>query len=85
MFLEIIKAQHIEEYKIELDFSNGEKKIIDLKNHLEGEIFQPLKDISFLQNFTIPNNTIEWSNGADFAPEYLYKIASQQEVELEAS
>ena len=35
----------------------------------------PLKDSDFFRRFTIPFNTVQWENGADFAPEYLYEIS----------
>ncbi|MBI4647286.1 MAG: DUF2442 domain-containing protein [Bacteroidia bacterium] len=75
MFLEVIKAEYIKEYQIKLWFNDGEKRMVDLKKSLKGKIFKPLKDINFFKNFTIKFNTIEWKNGADFAPEYLYKIS----------
>ena len=74
MFLEVSKAKYIGDYKINLLFNNGESKTVDLSDKLVGKIFEPLKDKSFFQSFTIKYNTIEWSNGADFAPEYLYEI-----------
>ncbi|OFX25272.1 MAG: hypothetical protein A2033_06205 [Bacteroidetes bacterium GWA2_31_9] len=74
MFLEVSKAQYIGDYKIDLLFNNGESKTVDLSDKLNEKIFQPLKDKSYFQSFIIKYNTIEWSNGADFAPEFLYEI-----------
>ena len=76
MFLEVTKAEYLEGYKVMLHFNNGESRIVDLYSSLKGEVFQPLKDIEFFKRFTIKFNTIEWENGADFAPEYLYEIGS---------
>ncbi len=78
MFLEISKANYIEDYKIEIQFNNGEIYAVDLMNELNGSIFVPLKDIAFFKDFSIVYNTIEWKNGADFAPEYLYELAKLQ-------
>ncbi|MBR3756960.1 MAG: DUF2442 domain-containing protein [Bacteroidaceae bacterium] len=73
MFLEVIKAEYLSGYRIKLWFNNQVVKVVDLANSLNGEVFQPLKDIDFFKRFTIKFNTIEWENGADIAPEYLYE------------
>lgn len=76
MFIEVTKAEYLDGYRIMLLFNNGEKRIVDLSQSLNGEVFAPLKDISFFKRFSIKFNTIEWENGADFAPEYLYEIGT---------
>ena len=76
MFIEVIKAQYIEGYRLLLLFNNGEQRIVDLSNSLKGTVYTPLKDINYFKNFSIKFNTIEWENGADFAPEYLYEIGT---------
>ena len=68
MFLEVIKAQYVNEYRIKLWFNNGEMRMVDLKDSLNGPVFQPLKDLDFFKKFAIRFNTIEWPNEADFAP-----------------
>ena len=73
MFLEVIKAEYLSGYRIKLWFNNQVVKVVDLANSLNGEVFQPLKDIDFFKRFTIKFNTIEWENGVDIAPEYLYE------------
>ena len=78
MFLEVIEANHIEGFKIELKFNNGETKVADLSNAFIGEVYKPLNDIQYFKNFRINFNTIEWPNGADFAPEYLYSISNKK-------
>jgi hypothetical protein len=63
-----------------LEFNYGVTKIVDLQNELNGKSFEPLKDKQNFKKFVIKFNTIEWYNGADFAPEYLYQIGVQKEI-----
>ena len=75
MFIEITKAEYLEGYKLRIHFNNGEIRIADLETSLEGPIFESLKSIEEFRRFSIPYNTIQWENGADFAPEFLYEIS----------
>lgn len=72
--LEVKEAKYIAGYSLEIVFNNGIKKVVDLSNSLNGQVFAPLKDIQFFKQFRINFNTIEWENGADFAPEYLFDL-----------
>ncbi len=40
-----------------------------------GEMFEPLRDPEYFQRFEVHAdlNTLTWPNGADLAPEYLYR------------
>ena len=76
MFIEVIKAEYLDGYRLLLLFNNGEQKTVDLSNSLKGAVFAPLKDIDYFKRFSIKFNTVEWENGADFAPEYLYEIGT---------
>ena len=74
MFLEVVKAEYLDGYRLRLVFNNGEVRIADLDSSLVGEVFEPLRDVNLFKRFCIKFNTVEWENGADFAPEYLYEI-----------
>lgn len=76
MFIEVTKAEYLEGYRLLLLFNNGEQRIVDLSDSLKGPVFTPLRDLTYFKNFSIKFNTIEWENGADFAPEYLYEIGT---------
>jgi hypothetical protein len=70
------KLEYLEAYKLRLTFNNQVTQDIDLCTEIYGEIFEPLKDIEYFQQvFLNPETkTIEWPNGADFAPEFLYEL-----------
>ncbi|MFO7923078.1 MAG: DUF2442 domain-containing protein [Bacteroidales bacterium] len=70
--IKVTEAKYFEGYKIAFKFSDGRKKTIDLENELWGEVFEPLKDINVFKRFTLNPFTIQWENGADFDPEFLY-------------
>ena len=48
--------------------------MVDLKDELYGEVFEPLKDMERFRSFKVDPDleTIVWENGADLAPEFLY-------------
>lgn len=69
-------VSYVSEYKLILTFEDGSKKIVDLEPHLEGEIFEPLKDIEYFKKVQLNRDvdTIVWDNGADMSPDFLYEI-----------
>ena len=74
MFIEVVKAIYEGGYRIRLWFNDNTTKVVDLSNSLKGSVFEPLKDTEVFKRFSIKYNTIEWENGADFAPEYLQSL-----------
>jgi hypothetical protein len=79
MFLHVTGVSYVRDYELRVEFSNGIIKDVDLSRELHGEVFEPLKDITFFKQVKVnqETNTIEWSNGADFAPEFLDEIGKQ--------
>lgn len=73
-FLEVIRAEHVGGHSLHLWFNNNVDKVVDLSSSLRGVVFEPLKEIGYFKQFSIKYNTVEWPNGADFAPEYLYEL-----------
>ncbi len=74
--LKIQKANYVKDFVIHFQFNNGVEKDVNLENELWGEVFEPLKDLTLFKNFKLNKWTIEWENGADFAPEFLLEHAS---------
>ncbi|HGY54955.1 MAG TPA: DUF2442 domain-containing protein [Caldithrix abyssi] len=70
------EAKYKGDYKIWLKFEDGAKGVVDLEEELWGDIFLPLKDKNKFAEFVFNKElgTIVWPNGADFAPEFLYKM-----------
>jgi len=75
MIPRVTDANYVKDYILHLYFSDGSEGEIDLEPDLDGEIFMPLKDVSYFRSFTVNHelHTITWPNGADFAPEFLYE------------
>ena len=79
MFLHIERVTQKEGYELRLQFSDGVVKDVDLSSELYGEVFEPLRDPGFFSKVKVSpeTRTIEWPNGADFAPEFLYEIGRE--------
>lgn len=61
-------------YQLKLTFNNGVEGIVNLEQELYGGIFESLKDKVLFQQVFVNSRTVEWPNGADFAPEFLLGI-----------
>ena len=73
MLYRIVGVRYIREHTIWLRFADGTEGEVNLDRELEGEVFEPLKDINYFKTFTLHPElrTLVWPNGADFAPEFL--------------
>ena len=78
MLVKVIDAIYIKDYIVQLTFNTLEKIEVDLRDQLWGEVFEPLKNIDVFRNFRLNDFTIEWPNGADFSPEFLYETGQFQ-------
>jgi len=75
--MHFVKAvSYVSEYTLLLTFEDGSVRLVDLEPHLDGEIFEPLKDVSYFKTVRVNPDlaTIVWENGADLSPDFLYEI-----------
>ena len=80
--LDVKSAKYVDGYKVWIEFSNGDSGVVDLEADLWGPMFEPLKDPEAFKKFSVSDvlHTLVWENGADLAPEHLYKKMSSQSL-----
>lgn len=85
MYFNIIKAEYIERYIIELSFSDGKSGRVDLQEYIsDGEIFDPIQLVENFKKFTVEFGTLTWLDGSiDIAPETLYEKTTGESVVFE--
>jgi hypothetical protein len=76
MHYNVVEARYVRDYVVWVRFQDGTEGEVDLAGELWGPVFEPLKDPKTFRNFKVAEyGTIEWPNGADIAPEFLYRQA----------
>ncbi|KMQ50583.1 hypothetical protein CHISP_2434 [Chitinispirillum alkaliphilum] len=68
----VIKAETKEDYVLELTFSNGEHRFIDISLFLSFSVFSSLKDQTAFNQVKVAYGTIEWPCGVDLDPDFLW-------------
>jgi hypothetical protein len=70
----VTHVEYEREYTLLLGFEDGTVRRVDLKEHLDGEVFEPLKDRRLFQTAHLNRDidTVAWDNGADMSPDFLY-------------
>ena len=63
-------------FRLKVRFEDNSSKVVDLEPHLDGPVFEPLKDPEYFRKVEVNHDidTITWPNHADFSPEFLYEI-----------
>ncbi|HPZ07055.1 MAG TPA: DUF2442 domain-containing protein [Candidatus Eremiobacteraeota bacterium] len=72
MYSGVKEVQPLPDYELLLTFENNEKRIFDMKPCLNKGLFKQLKDISLFNSVHVSFDTIQWDNGLDLCPEFLY-------------
>ncbi len=72
----VTKARYVGDYRLSIEFENQEVRVVDLEPHLDGPVFEPLRELEFFKKFSVNQDidTVVWPNDADFSPDFLYEI-----------
>lgn len=73
MWLSVKHVQATEDHELILTFENSEKRCLDISQFFNIGRFSELKDINEFKKVHISFDTIEWENGLDLDPEFLYE------------
>lgn len=72
MYARITDVQATDDYKLILTFEDMERRLFDIKPYLTIGRFAELRDIKVFKRVGVAFDTVEWQNGLDLDPEFLY-------------
>ena len=78
---DVVEVKYLRKYTLEVAFENGERGEIDLKDYAQkGGVFEPFMDVEYFKRVSVNKDlgTICWPNGADIAPETLYRFVKEK-------
>lgn len=86
MFPRVTAVHYLDEYRLELAFTDGIVGIIDFKDRVVGRggVFAPLESKGFFSQVKVDSEagTIVWPNDVDFCPDVLYSLATGRAIPL---
>jgi hypothetical protein len=75
----IVRATAGRGYTLQLVFDDGSSGVVDLSARLFGPVFDPLRDpLVFAMVRVDEYGAVCWPNGADLAPDAVYRTISSQ-------
>ncbi len=62
----------LDNFQLQIDFDNGERKCFDVKPYIQGSWYGELKDPLYFKRVFVNGYTVEWPNGQDLCPDEIY-------------
>ena len=78
---DVVEVKYLGNYALEIVFDNGVRGEIDLISYAKkGGVFEPFLDVEYFKRVAVNKDlgTICWPNGADIAPETLYRLVKDR-------
>ncbi len=70
----VVDAKAIDNLKLEVIFSNGEKGIFDVKPYLKDKFWSKLQNIDIFKSVKVTGGSVSWLNeDIDFCPDEVYE------------
>ena len=70
--LDVLKVTVLPEYRLALEFENGERRLFDMNPYMEKKPFVKLKGSPVFKCAYVDYGTVVWPGDIDIAPETLY-------------
>jgi hypothetical protein len=73
----VVSVQAEPDRHVRVTFVDGTTGTVDLRNwlnapHIQGTIFEPLRDPAMFAQVGVAMGAVQWANGADLAPDAMY-------------
>ncbi len=85
MFPRVTGVRHINNYELEISFSDGTVASLDFRKRIVGRggVFASLENIDVFAQVAVDREagTLAWPNGVDFCPDVLYAEATGKDIE----
>jgi len=75
----LCSAKPLEDYRLLLEYSNGEKRVYDFRPNLTHKFYKSLEDTVLFADVSVIDGEIEWATGQDFCPHTLYENSTIQQ------
>jgi hypothetical protein len=76
----VIKVRALPEYRLQVEFEDGVRGILEYRNELTGEVFEALRDpVQFAKVGIDEDGVVCWPNGTDLAPDAMYEDLKAQQ------
>ena len=60
------------DYKLELVFDDGDRRVYDCTDILDFGVFRELREVSYFKRATVLDGTVVWPHEQDICPDTLY-------------
>ena len=80
MYKSVTNVVPTDDHKLILSFDQKEQRIFDISPILNFGKFSELKDLKIFKKVHVSFDTIEWENGLDLDPEYLYEKSKEMGI-----
>ena len=72
------QVKALDDYRLYLEFTNGERGVYDCTPLLDFGVFRELKDIEYFKRASVLDGTVVWPHEQDICPDTLYLDADRR-------
>ena len=84
MLIDVVAVKILKDFQLELDFTNGEKRLFDMRPFLKRKPWQRIAAPDLFAQVRVAYGTLLWPGGIDVAPEALYDCSLPLTTERKA-
>jgi len=73
MYPAVCEVTPNEDFSLNVVLDNGERRLLDMKPYLDFGVFRKLRDYESFKRARVAFDMIEWDEGVDLDPEFVYE------------